>query len=159
MLTRMLTRLAGHDRGSVSIWVLMFAFVTIAMLILVVDGGEVMLAKSRAADIAQQAARAAADDLDQAELQAGHVVISADACDGGGPAAVLVTAYGKGIGVTASMTNCQPATGPGGQPGREVWVSVQMTPAIPASLFGSINVSTHEVAYLQCGTANQAMAC
>ncbi len=147
------------DRGSVSVWVVIFAFVTIALLILVVDGGEVMIAKSRAADIAEQAARAAADDLDRGTLRSGHVVISAAACDPDGPAATLIASYAKGIGVTASMQNCQPATGPGGQPGREVWVQVQMTPAIPASLFGTINVSTHEVAYLQCGTADQAQAC
>jgi uncharacterized membrane protein len=147
------------DRGSVSIWVLIFAFVTIALLTLVVDGGEVMLAKSRAADIAEQAARAAANDLNRAQLQNGHVVIDPNACSGGGPAATLIADYAKGIGVTAQMQNCQPATGPGGQPGREVWVSVQMTPAIPASLFGSINVTTHEVAYLECGNAQQAQAC
>jgi Flp pilus assembly protein TadG len=147
------------DRGSVSIWVLIFAFVTIALLILVVDGGEVMLAKSRAADIAEQAARAAANDLNRAQLQNGHVVIDTNACSGAGPAATLIADYAKGVGVTAQMQNCQPATGPGGQPGREVWVSVQMTPAIPASLFGSINVTSHEVAYLQCGNAQQAQAC
>ena len=61
-LRRLLTRLsaaraAGNsDRGSVSLWVVMFAFVTLALLILVVDGGQVIIAKSRAADIAEQAA-------------------------------------------------------------------------------------------------------
>jgi Flp pilus assembly protein TadG len=133
----------------------MFAFVTVALLVLVVDGGEVMMAKSRAADIAEQAARAAADDLDRAQLQNGHVVIAANACSAGGPAANLIASYAKGVGVTATMQDCQPATGPNGEPGREVWVQVQMKPAIPASLFGTINITTHEVAFLKCGTADQ----
>ncbi len=47
-----------RDRGSVSLWVVIFAFVTLALLILIVDGGQVIVAKSRAADIAEQAARA-----------------------------------------------------------------------------------------------------
>src|SRR6185437_8108007 len=51
------------DRGSVSLWLVIFAFTTIALLVLVVDGGQTMNAKSRAADIAEQAARAAADDV------------------------------------------------------------------------------------------------
>ena len=42
------------DRGSVSLWVVIFAFVTLALLILIVDGGQVIVAKSRAADIAQK---------------------------------------------------------------------------------------------------------
>jgi Flp pilus assembly protein TadG len=148
-------RLRKQDRGSVSVWVVMFAFVTVALLVLVVDGGELMIAKSRAADIAEQAARAAADDLDRAALQNGKVVINGNACDAGGPAAALIASYAKGIGVTATMQNCQPATGPNGEQGREVWVQVQMKPAIPASLFGTINVTTHEVAFLKCGTADQ----
>ena len=57
------------DRGSVSLWVVIFAFVTLALLILIVDGGQVIVAKSRAADIAQQAARAAADDINPAALR------------------------------------------------------------------------------------------
>ena len=56
------------DRGSVSLWVVIFAFVTLALLILIVDGGQVIVAKSRAADIAQQAARAAVDDINPAAL-------------------------------------------------------------------------------------------
>ena len=42
------------DRGSISLWVVIFAFTTMALLVLVVDGGQTMNAKSRAADIAEQ---------------------------------------------------------------------------------------------------------
>ena len=74
------------DRGSVSLWVVIFAFVTLALLILIVDGGQVIVAKSRAADIAEQAARAAADDINPAALRNGQVTIAAGACDTPGPA-------------------------------------------------------------------------
>lgn len=144
----------SRDKGSVSVWVVIVAAVAFLLLVLVVDGGEVMIAKAHAADIAEQAARAAADDVDQNELQAGHVVISPDACAADGPAAQLIANYSRGINVTASMQNCVPIGG-AGVPGVEVWVQVQMTPAIPASLFGSISVSTHEDAFLKCGTANE----
>ena len=63
----------ASDRGSVSLWVVIFAFTTLALLVLVVDGGQAMNAKSRAADIAEQAARAAADDVNVGDLRAGTV--------------------------------------------------------------------------------------
>ncbi len=69
------------DRGSVSLWVVIFAFVTLYLLVLVVDGGQVIVAKSRAADIAEQAARAAADDINPVALRNGQVAIAAGACD------------------------------------------------------------------------------
>jgi Flp pilus assembly protein TadG len=84
-LARRLRQNAG-DRGSVSLWVVIFAFVTLALLILIVDGGQVIVAKSRAADIAEQAARAAADDINPAALRNGQVSIAAGACGTPGPA-------------------------------------------------------------------------
>ena len=63
--------LAGPDRGSISLWLVIFTFTTLALLILVVDGGQTMNAKSRAADIAEQAARAAADDVNVVGLRTG----------------------------------------------------------------------------------------
>src|SRR5256885_650763 len=99
------------DRGSVSLWVVIFAFVTLALLILIVDGGQVIVAKSRAADIAQQAARAAADDINPAALRNGDVSIAAGACGTPGPASDLIATYQKGVGVTAKMLTCLPGTG------------------------------------------------
>src|SRR6202011_4416446 len=86
----------SRGRGSVSMWVVMFAFVKLALLILVVDGGQVIIAKSRAADIAEQAARAAADDINPAALRNGQVAIAQGACDTPGPASDLVSTYSKG---------------------------------------------------------------
>jgi len=147
------------ERGSVSLWVVMFAFVTLALLILVVDGGQVIVAKSRAADIAEQAARAAADDIDPGALRQGQVAIAQGACGNPGPASDLVSTYQKGVGVTASMQGCVIGTGPQGAPDVTVRVQVSMTPVIPVSPFGSINVTAAETAFLACGTAAARVAC
>ena len=147
------------DRGSVSLWVVIFAFVTLALLILIVDGGQVIVAKSRAADIAQQAARAAADDINPAALRNGDVTIAAGACDVAGPASDLISTYQKGVGVTASMLDCHVGTGPQGAPDVTVRVQVSMKPFIPVNVFRTINVQAAETAYLACGTADARVAC
>ena len=67
---RELGRRDRGDRGSVSIWVVIFTLAAVALLVLVVDGGQSMNAKSRAGDIAEQAARAAANDVDVNQLRA-----------------------------------------------------------------------------------------
>jgi Flp pilus assembly protein TadG len=149
----------GEDRGSVSLWVVIFAFVTLALLILVVDGGQVVVAKSRAADIAEQAARAAADDIAPAALRQGQVALAQDACDTPGPASDLVSTYMKGVGVTASMQDCTVGTGPAGTPEVTVQVQVSMNPVIPVNPFSAINVTASETAYLACGTADAPAAC
>jgi Flp pilus assembly protein TadG len=148
-----------RDRGSVSLWVVIFAFVTLALLILIVDGGQVIVAKSRAADIAEQAARAAADDIDPAALRNGDVTIAAGACGIPGPASDLVSTYQKGVGVTASMLDCHVGTGPQGAPDVTVQVQVSMKPFIPVNPFSTINVQASETAYLACGTADARVAC
>jgi Flp pilus assembly protein TadG len=145
------------DRGSVSIWVVIFAFITMILLTLVVDGGQVMIAKSRAADIAEQAARAAADDIEPATLRAGQVAIAQGACDlNTGPAAGLVAMYGKGA---ASLRNCSIGTDAQGDPDVTVQVQLSVSTAIPAPAFSGITVSASETAYLACGTADARTAC
>jgi Flp pilus assembly protein TadG len=144
------------DGGSVSIWVVMFGFVTLVLLGLVVDGGQVMIAKSRAADIAEQAARAAADDVDTAALRAGQVAIAGDACNA---AEGLIATYAKGVGVTASMRSCAIGTGLGGAPDATVGVQVSVSPVIPTGIFSAIQVSASETAYLACGTADARTVC
>ena len=149
----------ARDRGSVSLWVVIFAFVTLALLILIVDGGQVIVAKSRAADIAEQAARAAADDINPAALRNGDVTIAAGACDTAGPASDLISTYQKGVGVTASMLDCHVGTGPQGAPDVTVQVQVSMKPFIPVNPFSTINVQASETAFLACGTADARVAC
>jgi len=148
-----------RDRGSVSLWVVIFAFVTMVLLTLVVDGGQVMIAKSRAADIAEQAARAAADDIATGALRNGQVAIAGGACNAAGPAAGLISTYAKGVDVTALMRSCAIGTGPEGTPDVTVGVRVSIKPAIPAGAFSAISVTATETAYLACGTATNVVAC
>ena len=157
---RRLSRDRPADRGSVSLWLVIFTFVTLALLILVVDGGQVIVAKSRAADIAEQAARAAADDINPAALRTGQVSIEPDACAPGGPAYALISTYGKGVGVTVSKLDCQPGTDAAGDPDVTARVQVQVHMTIPAPLFRRvITVQAAETAYLACGTADARTAC
>ncbi len=148
-----------RDRGSVSLWVVIFAFVTLSLLILLVDGGQVIVAKSRAADIAEQAARAAADDISPAALRKEQVAVAAGACGNPGPATALISTYSQGVGVTAAMLNCHVGTDPEGTPDVTVQVEVKMKPVFPVGPFATIDVFAFETAYLACGTADARTAC
>jgi Flp pilus assembly protein TadG len=144
--------------------VIIFTFTTLALLVLVVDGGEAINAKSRAADIAEQAARAAADDVNVAGLRTGTVSLGANACDlRQGPAAQLVTEYVRGVpGASATLTGCTPSmTSVGGTPAVSVTATVQLTmrPALPVPPFNTISATARETAYLACGSENQREAC
>jgi Flp pilus assembly protein TadG len=159
-------RAAGgrRDRGSVSLWVVIFAFTTLALLVLVVDGGQSMNAKSRAADIAEQAARAAADDVDVNQLRTGDIALGNGACDlNEGPAAALVADYAAGVpGATAKLTGCTPSvTEVNGGPTLAVTATVQLSvrPALPVPPFDQISATAVETAYLACGSADQREAC
>src|SRR5437660_310649 len=55
-------RLRG-DRGTFALWTVLFTIAAIFLTALLVDGGDAINAKERAADLAEQAARAAANDL------------------------------------------------------------------------------------------------
>ena len=57
------------DRGSAALFVAVFAPAVIFMAGLVVDGGAALEAKQRAADVAEQAARAGAGQCDVAKLR------------------------------------------------------------------------------------------
>jgi Flp pilus assembly protein TadG len=148
-----------RDRGSVSLWVVIFTFVTIVLLALVVDGGQVMIAKSRAADIAEQAARAAADDISPAALRNGQVAIAGGECDPGGPAADLISTYAKGVGTDVTKFHCSPGTDPAGTPDVTVTVWVTVNPLISAGAYSSVSFSVSETAYLACGSADAQVAC
>jgi hypothetical protein len=151
--------LLARDGGSISLWVVMFAFVTMIMLTLLVDGGQVMIAKSQAADIAEQAARAAADDISPAALRNGQVAVAAGACDPGGPAATLMSTYAKGAGTDVTQFDCHRSTGPAGTPEVTVTVWVTVAPAISAGAFGDFSFHVAETAYLACGSADAQVAC
>jgi Flp pilus assembly protein TadG len=160
--------LAGRrvDRGSVSLWVVIFTFTTLALLVLVVDGGQTMNAKSRAADIAEQAARAAADDLNVGDLRTGRgtVQLVGNACDlRTGPAAQLVADYAASVpGASATLTGCtSTVTDVGGTPSLTVTAKVQFSvrPDLPVPPFNTISATAQETAYLACGGADALEAC
>ena len=156
------------DRGSVAVWTVIFTFAVLLLLTFVVDGGQLMNAKERAADAAEQAARAAANDIDITSLRTGQVAISAQACDPAGPAASLVASYAKGTGLNAvippsyhGQPGCQTGitvTGAGRQHFATVTVEVSTAPVIPIGIFGSYQVPATETAFLDCGV-NQGVAC
>jgi Flp pilus assembly protein TadG len=167
--------LARRDKGSISLWVVIFTFTTLFLLVLVVDGGQTMNAKSRAADIAEQAARAAADDISVAGLRTGKatVTLAPGACDLSpqpgsngtptGPAAQLVANYASGVpGATATLTGCTVSTTTvGGTPSLSVTATVQLSvrPAIPMPPFSTITATAQETAYLACGSDTHREAC
>src|SRR4051812_49043339 len=58
------------DRGSVTAYLLIMTVALVVLAGLVLDGGAALAAHGRAADTAQQAARAGADALDEQSLRA-----------------------------------------------------------------------------------------
>jgi hypothetical protein len=59
----------ARDQGTVAMFTAIFALFVILLAGLLVDGGLAIHARERAADIAEQAARAGADDIDIARLR------------------------------------------------------------------------------------------
>ena len=89
----------GGDQGSVAVFTVVFAVAVIFLLALIVDGGNAMNARERAADIAGQAARAAADDISPATLRSAPLSGNALPIDWGsacGYAQQVVQKYGPG---------------------------------------------------------------
>jgi Putative Flp pilus-assembly TadE/G-like len=155
------------DRGSVSLWLIVFTLAVLVLLGFVVDGGQYMNARERAADIAQQAARAAVGDLNTAQLRNQDFVVPAAACQRHGPADTLVSDYagntatipagGCVIGGLTTAGDCEAETNPpppGGYQGPCVKVTVEITvnPALPVGAFGSFTAAATEQATLDCGS-------
>lgn len=134
-----------RDRGSVSLFVLFFSIAALALASLLVDVGEAINAQERAADLAEQAARAAADTINVASLRSGAVTIDqSTAC---GSAQNLIQTYATTTGIRAAMS--QPCAYPGPRQ-VTVYVSVTTTPLISA-FFGSFTMSAHESACAEYG--------
>jgi len=94
-----------RDRGTVAMFTAIFALFVIMLAGLLVDGGLAIHARERAADIAEQAARAGADDIDETALrETGEPTVNtATAC---GKAQQLASAYGGDI----QFDGCEPHT-------------------------------------------------
>lgn len=84
----------GGDRGSMALFVIVFVVAVLALGGLVTDAGSAMNAKQRGADAAEQAARAAANDVSLGDLrQWGTAVINTDtAC---ADATQVISQYAK----------------------------------------------------------------
>jgi Flp pilus assembly protein TadG len=139
-----------------------FAAISLVLLALLVDGGQAMLTKVRVADIAEQAARAAADDVDTGSLRAsGTVTLAGDACDMlTGPAAKIVSSYGSSSGMDATMTSCGPPPNPPADVPElvSVTVSVTVTPLL-SLIFSNYTVTSTQSATVFCGTFDAAVNC
>jgi Flp pilus assembly protein TadG len=137
------------DRGSVTLFVLIFTVAALALASLIVDGGTVLNTEERAADIAQQAARAAADQISTQDLRTtGLVEIDQQtAC----PAAyAIIQQYAAADNVRVSARNCQAG---GNQ--AVVTLTVTATPVIELG-FGSFTKTVQETATTECGNAQKA---
>ncbi|MEW2356922.1 pilus assembly protein TadG-related protein [Spirillospora sp. NPDC029432] len=112
------------DRGTIAMYVVLFTPAVFLLAGLLVDGGLAIHARQRAADMAEQAARAGANEIDTAELRrTGEPVIAPDraraaACD-------LLADYGEDI--TASRCAADE---------EQVDVTVQLT--VRAQLLGIV---------------------
>jgi hypothetical protein len=135
----------GAERGSVTVFVVFFTLVALALASLLVDVGNAVNAQERAADLAEQAARAAANAIDVADLRSGTVAIDQTrAC---ADALSLIQAYAAASRLDAAMT--APCTYPGPRQ-VTVYVSVTTTPLISA-FFGSFTMRAHETACAEFG--------
>ena len=150
---------ATRERGSLTLFFVIFAVAAFALLSLVVDGGTAINAKERAANIAGQAARAAADQVDVAALRStGKVQIDqSTACQ---QAAGIVATYQTASHTSARMAGpCAYGTDPAtNQQTVTVGVRVTTAPVIPA-FFSSFTMSASATAEEACGNAIQKENC
>jgi Flp pilus assembly protein TadG len=154
------------DRGSVAVFTAVFAFGVLALLALLVDGGNALNARERAADIAEQAARSAVTDLNTHQLSVGIVAINwGTAC---GYAGQAVQDYSKDFNdvTAASITYCGPPTQappggypPGWTPQLTAMVTVQVTTQPVISGFPSTTFTETQFAAASCGNADQQETC
>lgn len=112
-------RLTG-DRGSAALFVAIFAPAMIFLAGLVIDGGAAIEARQRAADIAEQAARAAAGQCDVAVLRSRGVCRVTSQAEARSAAAPFLADNG----VTASSVVRTRPDGPNQYQGVEVSVTI-----------------------------------
>ena len=141
----------NHDRGSVTVYTVVFAITVMFLLALILDGGIAMNAKQRAADVAGQAARAAADTINVAVLrQTGVAELGPGACVA---AARLVSTYAQQLSTGVdratgtAMVSCQ---APPGARVASVTVTVSTSPLVPG-VFGPFHETVTASATSECG--------
>ena len=140
-----------RDQGSVAVFTVVFAIAVVAMTALIVDGGIAMNARERAADIAGQAARAAASDIDVTALRTtGTAQIGPGAC---AAASDLVARY---VGVDSGgvdrvdTVTIQSCFAPQGAEQATVQVQVVTVPLV-GGILGGFTESATQSATAECG--------
>ncbi len=125
LLRRNDSETSESDRGSAAAYLVIFMIAVVALAGLLLDGGAALAARSEAASIAQQAARAAADTLTAPSLRGGGTPTVDTQAAAGVAQAVLDTAGVQGeIDVTAT----------------QVTVTVHKTR--PAALLSAVGINT-----------------
>jgi Flp pilus assembly protein TadG len=119
------------DRGTLSLFVVLFTPVVVLLAGLLVDGGIAINARERAADVAQQAARAGVNDLDVAALRSGTIALAPGACN------VAAAFVGKYTGIGATPGPCS-FVAVNGHPGIKVYASV----TVRSQFLGLIGIAT-----------------
>lgn len=132
------------DRGTLSLFVVMLVPAVVLMAGLLVDGGIALNARERAADVAQQAARAGANDLDVADLRDGNVQLAPGAC---GVALNFVPQY-QGIG--AQAVSCQT-----GGTNREPVITVNAKVIVHSQILSLIGIGT----FTETGSGSASPVC
>lgn len=149
------------DQGSVAVFTVVFAVAVIFLLALIVDGGNAMNARERAADIAGQAARAAADDISPATLRSATLSGNALPIDWGsacGYAQQVVQKYGAGLaGTTVTMSACPGQKSSATQ--AAITVQVTTRPLIGGGILGTFTETATGTATTECGNAVQQGGC
>ena len=151
----------GGDQGSVAVFTVVFAVAVIFLLALIVDGGNAMNARERAADIAGQAARAAADDISPATLRSATLsgnALPIDWTSACGYAQQVVQKYGAGLaGTTVTMSACPGQKSSATQ--AAITVQVVTRPLIGGGILGTFTETATGTATTECGNAVQQGAC
>ncbi|MCE7080605.1 TadE/TadG family type IV pilus assembly protein [Streptomyces sp. ST2-7A] len=136
---------ARADRGSGAVITVFFAVVVLGLAAFIVDGGMAIAQRERAMDIAEQAARYAAQDLDEEALRSGAAVgINFDNCD------ARVTEFVGAIRLTSASVahrNCEREA----EDAVTVYVVVTYRPVFAGVLFNTLTTEGRATAYADTG--------
>lgn len=135
-----------RDRGTVSLFTVIFAVFVILLAGLLVDGGLAIHARQRAADIAEQGARAAADDIDVAYLRATGRPRIADGGSACAKARRLVARYPEADGAVGCVVS-------GDRESATVQVTIQVELQLLSIMpgFGTFTMTSRASAHPQTG--------
>jgi Flp pilus assembly protein TadG len=133
------------DRGTLSLFVVMLVPAVVLMAGLLVDGGIAINAKERAADVAQQAARAGANDLNVTDLRNGNVQLAPGAC------AVAEAFVPKYQGIGATPKGCEPGVTGNGAP----QITVQAQVVVHSQILSLIGLGT----FTETGSGSASPVC